>query len=69
MMSENISKNIRILLASKNLNKSWLAKSTGVTASNITILLKRLDEGGGANIITLEKIAKALDVSIAEIIN
>lgn len=67
-MSEKIAQNIRVLLARKNCNLTWLAKQTGITIPNISVLLSRLEKGGGANINTLEKIAKALEVEISEIV-
>lgn len=68
-MSEKIAQNIRVLLAKQNHTMSWLAEATGVTAPSISLLLTRLEKGGGANINTLEKIAKALDVEIADIVS
>ncbi len=68
-MSKKIAQNIRVLLAKKNYNLTWLAKQTGITIPNISVLLSRLEKGGGANINTLEKIAKALEVGISEIVN
>ncbi len=60
-MKINISSIIRI----KKKTPYWLAKSTGIDIKAISKIVN--NETKGAKFVTLDKIAKALDVSIDEL--
>ena len=65
MLSNLLGKNIKKLRLERNLNQIALAKRTGVTQPYIVALEKGREN---PTLATLEKLAKALKVTVAELV-
>ncbi len=59
-MNEEIATIIRVSLAKKNKNLSWLAKELGTSKSNVSNIMRRLNNGEGVRTNTLSKIEKVI---------
>ncbi len=62
-MNQKIATIIRVELAKKNKNLSWLAEQMDTSKSNISSIIKRLNEGRGIQTRTLSRIEEALEIS------
>ena len=66
---KSIAKNIKINLIEKEKDIKWLAKSLNTSPANIYALLKNLENGKGANIKSIEKIALVLEIKLKDLID
>lgn len=64
----NITKNIRVQLATMNKSKEWLAKEIGISGANLRTTLHNIDKGKNVTLKTLEKIAEGLNVDLKSLI-
>ncbi len=62
-MNEELAREIRIELARKKKNFSWLAQEMNTSTSNVSNIMKRLSTGKGVRIGTLSRIERVLGIS------
>lgn len=62
IVNEEIATVIRVSLAKKNKNLSWLATELGTSKSNVSNIMRRLSNGKGVRTETLSKIERVIDI-------